>query len=80
MSDCLKYTGYDSCLEQAIWIRIFLNGGVDPNTNTTITPPAEFNVIISAHSIASPNATAQTSTEVYGLGWGRLSLLGHDVS
>ena len=59
---------------------MFLNGGVDPNTNTTIIPPAEFNVITSAHSIASPNATAQSSTEVYGLGWARLSFLGHDVS
>jgi hypothetical protein len=36
--------------------------------------PAEFN------SIASPNPTAQSSTEVYGLGWARLSFLGHDVS
>jgi hypothetical protein len=59
---------------------MFLNGGVDPNTNTTIIPPAEFNVITSAHSIASPDASAQSSTEVYGLGWGRLSFLGHDVS
>jgi hypothetical protein len=65
---------------------MFLNGGVDLNTNTTIIPPVEFNVITSAHSIASPNAiaspkaTVQSSTEVYGLGWGRLSFLGHDVS
>ena len=59
---------------------MFLNGGVDPNTNTTIIPPAEFNVITSAHSIVSPNATAQSSTVVYGVGWARLSFLGHDVS
>jgi hypothetical protein len=59
---------------------MFLNGGVDPNTNTTIIPPVEFNVITSAHSIVSPNATAQSSTEVYGLGWAMLSFLGHDVS
>lgn len=77
---CLKYTGYDSCLEQAIWTRVFLNGGVDPATNTTIIPSAEFNVTTSGHSIASPDTTAQSSTEVYGLGWARLSVLGHDVS
>jgi hypothetical protein len=59
---------------------MFLNGGVDPDTNTTIIPPAEFNVITSAHSIASPDVTAQSSTEVYGLGWIRLSFMGHDVS
>ena len=59
---------------------MFLNGGVDPSTNTTIISPAEFNIITSGHSILSPNATAQTSTEVYGLGWARLSILGHDVS
>jgi hypothetical protein len=59
---------------------MFLNGGVDPNTNTTIIPPTEFKVITSAHSIASLNVTAQSSTEVYGLGWARLSFLGHDVS
>jgi hypothetical protein len=61
---------------------MLLNGGIDPNTNTTIIPSSEFDVITSAHSIVSPNggATAQTSTEVYGLGWGRFSFLGHDVS
>lgn len=79
-SDCLKKIVYDSCLEQAIWTGMYLNGGVDPNTNTTIIPPAEFDVITSAHSISNPNATAQTSTELYGLGWSRLSILGHDVS
>jgi hypothetical protein len=71
----------DSRLEQALWTRTFLNGGIDPNTNATIIPSAEFDVITSAHSIMSPSAaTAQTSTEVYGLGWARLSFVGHDVS
>jgi hypothetical protein len=60
---------------------MFLNGGVDPVTNATIIPSAEFETITSAHSIVSPGeATAQTSTEVYGLAWNRLSILGHDVS
>jgi hypothetical protein len=59
---------------------MFLNGGIDPNTNLTIIPSAEFDVITSAHSIVSPSDSVQTSTEVYGLGWARLSCLGHDVS
>ena len=59
---------------------MILNGGVDPDTNVTIIPPAEFEVITSAHSIVSPDASAQTSTEVYGLGWYRTSYMGHDVS
>jgi hypothetical protein len=59
---------------------VLLNGGIDPNTNVTIIPPAQFEVITSAHSIVIPDANAQVSTEVYGLGWSRLSYLGHDVS
>src|SRR6267154_3637157 len=59
---------------------MFLDGGADPYTNTTIVPSTEFNIITSAHSIANPNVTAQSSTKVYGLGWARLSVLGHDVS
>jgi hypothetical protein len=59
---------------------MILNGGIDPSTNTTIIPSAEFDVITSAHSIASPSTSAQSSTEVYGLGWARLSYIGHDVS
>ena len=59
---------------------MFLNGGVNPDTNATIIPSAEFDVITSAHSIVSPSDTVQTSTEVYGLGWVRLSHMGHDVS
>jgi hypothetical protein len=60
---------------------MFLNGGIDPDTNVTIIPPAEFDVITSAHSVISSSAaTAQTPTEVYGLGWVRVSFIGHEVS
>jgi hypothetical protein len=59
---------------------MILNGGVDPDTNVTIIPSAEFEVITSAHSIVSPDASAQSSTLVYGLGWLRISYIGHDVS
>jgi hypothetical protein len=61
---------------------MILNGGVDPDTNTTIIPSAEYDVITSPHSIISlaSDVTAQTSTVVYGLGWIRHSFIGHDVS
>jgi hypothetical protein len=59
---------------------MILNGGVDPISNVTIIPPAEFEIITEAHSIVSPNTDAQDSTYVYGLGWDRESYLGHDVS
>ena len=59
---------------------MILNGGVDPVSNVTIIPPTEFEIITEAHSITSPHVDAQDSTYVYGLGWGRESSLGHDVS
>jgi hypothetical protein len=58
---------------------VFLNGGIDPTTNVTIIPSAAFDAVTSAHSIADPGTSAQSSTEVYGLGWARLSYEGHDV-
>ncbi|KAH9994421.1 hypothetical protein BJV77DRAFT_304874 [Russula vinacea] len=64
----------------ALWTRVFLNGGIDPATNVTIIPSAGFDAVTSAHSIVSPDTSAQSSTNVYGLGWGRLSYAGHDVS
>jgi hypothetical protein len=61
---------------------MILNGGIDPDTNSTIIPSKVLEIIASAYSIVSPDgeATAEDSTEVYGLGWSRLSYLGHDVS
>lgn len=61
---------------------MILNGGIDPGTNSTIIPSKVLEIITSAYSIVSPDgeATAEDSTEVYGLGWSRLSYLGHDVS
>jgi hypothetical protein len=60
---------------------MILNGGID-DTNSTIIPSKVLEIITSAYSIVSPDgeATAEDSTEVYGLGWSRLSYLGHDVS
>jgi hypothetical protein len=59
---------------------MIMNGGVDPDTNVTIIPSTEFDIITGAHSIVGPDASAQSSTLVYGLGWARLSYIGHDVS
>ncbi len=59
---------------------MILNHGIDPHTNVTIIPSAQFDVITSAHSIVSPNVTAETSTTLYGLGWFRSTIVGHDVS
>jgi hypothetical protein len=59
---------------------MILNGGIDPDTNVTIIPSAQFDVITSAHSIVSPDVSAETSTLLYGLGWYRMTLIGHDVS
>ena len=61
-------------------MKTILNGGINPDTNVTIIPPAQFNVITSAHSIVSPNASAVESTVTYGLGWFRETVIGHDVS
>jgi hypothetical protein len=60
---------------------MILNGGVDPVSNATIIPSAEYKVIIDAHSIVGlGGANALESTDLYGLGWHRDSYLGHDVS
>lgn len=58
---------------------MYLNGGRDPKTNATIISPTQLSVITSGHSIESP-ATSNISTVVYGAGWERLSVFGHDVS
>jgi hypothetical protein len=58
---------------------MYLNGGIDPKTNATIISSAQLNFITSGHSIEAP-ATSEFSTIVYGAGWERLSVFGHDVS
>ncbi|KAI0252716.1 beta-lactamase/transpeptidase-like protein [Lactifluus subvellereus] len=64
------------------WVRMILNGGIDPDTNVTIIPPAEFDTITSVHSITIPNTRDQPpgfSIKGYGLGWTRFSYIGHDI-
>jgi len=65
--------------ELATWVKMILNDGVDPDTNETIIPPAQFDVITSPHSIISPNISRPFSTLLYGLGWIRYSLESYDV-
>ena len=65
---------------QVPWVKTILNNGTNPDTNVTIIPSAQFDVITSSHSIVGPNVSALASTMTYGLGWFRVSLAGHDVS
>jgi hypothetical protein len=50
-------------------LTVRLGVATESDYNATIIPSAQFDVIGSAHSIASPNISAETSTFVYGLGW-----------
>jgi hypothetical protein len=65
---------------QVPWVKTVLNGGTNPDTNVTIIPSAQFNVITSGHNVAGPNASAVESTVTSALGWFRVTLVGHDVS
>jgi hypothetical protein len=60
-----------------------LNSGINPDTNVTIIPSAAYGNITSVHSIVVPNTIGLpegSSIVGYGLGWGRFSYFGHDVS
>ncbi|KAI9456693.1 beta-lactamase/transpeptidase-like protein [Lactarius psammicola] len=66
--------------ELASWVKLFLNNGVDLDTNATIVPRGILETITSAHSIA-PRGLIDLSDSIvgYGLGWFRFSMAGHDV-
>ncbi|KZT69404.1 beta-lactamase/transpeptidase-like protein [Daedalea quercina L-15889] len=69
-----------SAEEMTKWLTVLLNGGVEPNSNTTIIPPSAFEEITTAHSIVTGKpATPEMSIVGYGLGWERSSYQGHDV-
>lgn len=60
---------------------MMLNEGVDPMTNATIIPKTVIQEITTASVILSgvgPNEN--TSITGYGMGWGRFSYKGYDVS
>jgi len=66
--------------ELASWVKLFLNNGVDLDTNTTIISHDTLYKMTSAHSILFGGSTEPSSTLIgYGLGWMRFSLAGHDL-
>ncbi|KAH9001587.1 beta-lactamase/transpeptidase-like protein [Lactarius akahatsu] len=65
--------------ELASWVKLFLNNGVDVDTNATIIPRGAFETMTSAHQIFFGYPTELSATIVgYGLGWMRFSVAGHD--
>ncbi|KAH9048267.1 beta-lactamase/transpeptidase-like protein [Lactarius hengduanensis] len=65
--------------ELASWVKLFLNNGVDLDTNATIIPRGAFETMTSAHQIFFGYPTEVSTTIVgYGLGWMRSSVAGHD--
>ena len=61
-------------------MKLFLNNGIDLDTNTTIIPRASLEIMTSAHSIAVGSLVELSDSIIgYGLGWARFSLAGHDV-
>ncbi|KAH9038943.1 beta-lactamase/transpeptidase-like protein [Lactarius pseudohatsudake] len=66
-------------LVRASWVKLFLNNGVDLDTNATIIPRGAFETMTSAHQIFFGYPTEMSATIVgYGLGWMRSSVAGHD--
>ncbi|KAH9048266.1 beta-lactamase/transpeptidase-like protein [Lactarius hengduanensis] len=65
--------------ELASWVKLFLNNGVDLDTNATIIPRGAFETMTSAHQIIFGYPTEMSATIVgYGLGLMRFSVAGHD--
>ncbi|KAH9063776.1 beta-lactamase/transpeptidase-like protein [Lactarius deliciosus] len=65
--------------ELASWVKLFLNDGVDLDTNATIIPHEAFETMTSAHQIFFGYPTELSATIVgYGLGGMRFSVAGHD--
>ncbi|KAI9509853.1 beta-lactamase/transpeptidase-like protein [Russula earlei] len=57
------------------WIQMFLNSGVDPNTNTTILELQNFDAITWPQSVMDRLSNSLFSPELFGLGWSRLSFI-----
>jgi len=71
--------GLVSSVEELVpWVRMILNGGIHPDTNVTVIPPKQLDVITSPHSIMSSDVNSPFSNLVYGLGWIRFSAEGED--
>jgi len=62
------------------WLKMLLNKGVDPVSNTTVVPRAVFDMVTTAHTIVSGDPTTpEQSISGYGMGWVRLSYKGHEI-
>ncbi|KAH9063778.1 beta-lactamase/transpeptidase-like protein [Lactarius deliciosus] len=62
--------------ELATWVKLYLNNGVDLDTNATIIPRGALETMTSAHSIASGTRIELSDTIIgYGLGF-RFSVVG----
>jgi len=72
-----------SAADMAKWVEMCLNSGVNRHTNVTIIPKSTFEDITTAHFIINgpEKVLFAPNSEVagYGAGWGRASLLGHDL-
>ncbi|KAI9446776.1 beta-lactamase/transpeptidase-like protein [Lactarius indigo] len=66
--------------ELASWVKLYLNNGLDLDTNANIIPRGALQTMTSAHQIFFGYPTELSATIVgYGLGWARFSVAGHDV-
>ncbi|KAH9055950.1 beta-lactamase/transpeptidase-like protein [Lactarius vividus] len=66
--------------ELASWVKLYLNNGVDLDTNATIIPHGALETMTTARQIFFGYPTELSATIVgYGLGWMRFSIAGHDL-
>jgi len=67
-----------NAIDMSKWIQLWLNEGV--RANETILPPSTYEKATTAYSIVKGvPADAHHSLIGYGMGWNRLSYLGHDM-
>ncbi|KAI9446775.1 hypothetical protein H4582DRAFT_2070102 [Lactarius indigo] len=65
--------------ELASWVKLYLNNGVDSDSNATIIPHGTLETMTSAHHILFGYPTELSATIIgYGLGWMRSSMTGRD--
>ncbi|KAH9051493.1 beta-lactamase/transpeptidase-like protein, partial [Lactarius vividus] len=65
--------------ELASWVKLYLNNGVDLDTNATIIPHGALETMTTARQIFFGYPTELSATIVgYGLGWARFSVAGRD--
>ncbi|KAJ7018287.1 beta-lactamase/transpeptidase-like protein [Mycena alexandri] len=65
--------------DMALWVKLFLNGGVNVQTNVTIVPQTTFTLATSGIAVANSTGTKLYSVPAYGMGWLRYSYRGREV-